>query len=221
MTSTWLGWMHAVAVNPDAAASIASIGKALRVGDVEMHRVDRRLASRTGGQQDASARHAGDVAVATVRLAARRAAEARDEILRAPHQRADVRERRDAISLRDALRGLAQRDHLETAIDLREALRRLRLGDHDPAVVRLRQGREIGGVIRGTRRIHPHDHAGGIQLGLDERAARGGLRRRGDRILEVEDHRIRPLERLLVPLRDDRPGRTAAPVRGRSAPGRS
>ena len=51
MTSTWLGWMHAVAAKPDAAASVASMARRFVVGDVEVHRVDRGLAVRAGGQE--------------------------------------------------------------------------------------------------------------------------------------------------------------------------
>ena len=52
-----------------------------------------------------------------------------------------------------------------------------------------------------VERVHAHDHALGIEVGLDQRAACGALRCGGDGVLEIEDDAIGPLQRLGVPLR--------------------
>ena len=96
------------------------------------------------GEQHARARHARDVAVAAVGLAARRAADAGDEVLGAPHQRADVaaapRCDRPAAT---PLRRLAQRDDLEAPVDLLERFADSALATMIRPEVGLRQGREV------------------------------------------------------------------------------
>ncbi len=105
-----------------------------------------------------------------------------------------------AIGVRDALRGLEQRDQTEAAIDLRDPLGRLGLGDHHGAIVGLREGPDVGIELSRADGIHPHDDPRGVEIRFDERAASGPLVGRSDRVFEVEDDGIRAIERLAEPL---------------------
>ena len=111
-----------------------------------------------------------------------------------------------------------------SAIDLeaRDRAARCRFADSALAtmivpVVGLRERREVGGEVVGVRRVHAHDDARRVELGLDERAARGrpcapARRRppgRGSR-----RPRARAPSRTA---RAGRRGRTAARGRGRTA----
>ncbi len=153
-----------------------------------------------------------DVAVAAVGVPARRAAERRDEVLGAPHERRDVGQRGDVCGGEHAARGLAEGDHLEV-LEVDEVGGALALGEHHRAVLRRGERREVVGEVRGRRRVHPHDHALGIERGRDDaRAVRRASRRRRPhpRGRGSRRRRARPPSRSG---RAGRPGRRAAPGR--------
>ena len=138
-----------------------------------------------------------DVTVAPAVEAARRAAERRDEVFGAPHQRRDVREGRDLRGGQHAACRLAERDHLELR-EVDEVGRAIALGEHHRAVPGLAERLEIGGEVGGRGWVDAHDHALGVERRRDERGARRLLRVVGDGVLEVEDHGVGALECLRV-----------------------
>ncbi|CAI7642532.1 unnamed protein product [Penicillium discolor] len=100
------------------------------IADVDVHRVDRRLAVRTGLQEHPGTGVARDVAVAALCIAGRGAAEGGHQILRAPHQSGDRRVRGDVGRRMDPARRLAQREQNEARVEGVQALRALGLRHH-------------------------------------------------------------------------------------------
>lgn len=179
-------------------------GEAVEVADVHVDRVDGGLAVSRGGEQHRRPGVQRDVAVGPVGTPAGPAPHGGDQVLSAPQERDDVGRRGDLGRADHAAGSLAQRHHLPLAAKPVQLGAGLGLGEHDASVPGRLQGGQVRRVLGGAGRVDPDDDPGRVKVPRGQRRGeRGpcrGLAARADRVLQVEDHRVRGGQCLRVAL---------------------
>ena len=143
----------------------------VEIADVRVDGVDGGPPAGGRGQQHRRPGVQGDAAVPPVGKPARPAAQRRDQVLGAPHQRDHVGRGGQFRGGQDPLRCLAQRHDLPPCQRV-QLVAALRLRQHDHPVCRAMQRFEVRGVFRRARGVDPHDDTRGVNCRRDEGRAR-------------------------------------------------